>query len=46
VKNKYKRKTLLLMDRQLEENMLGPFVYVFFYIGDEGQLRHSYLWKE
>ena len=29
-KYKYKGKTLLLMDRQLEENVFGPFDYVFF----------------
>jgi len=35
VKNKYKRKTLGQLGKELEKKMLGPFVYVFFILAME-----------
>jgi len=35
VKNKYKGKTLQQLGKQLKQNVLGPFVYVFFILAME-----------
>ena len=44
MKNKYKGKTLRQLGKQLEENVLGPFVYVFFILAMEVNGAYSSHW--